>query len=83
MIRNLINHFSNLFGFPQKYTTTHVLIHLTDKIRHEIDKGNFAYGIFEDFQKDFDAVDHHKLLKYLECYGIRRISNIIFCSIPY
>ena len=78
MIRNLINHFSNLFGFPQKYTTTHVLIHLTDKIRHEIDKGNYACGIFEGFQKVFDAADHHKLLKCLECYGMRRISNIFF-----
>ena len=78
MIRNWINHFSNLFGFPQKYTTTHILIHLTDKIRHEIDKGNYACGIFEGFQKGFDAVDHHKLLKCLECYGIRRISNVFF-----
>ena len=29
--------FSLQFGFRQKYSTTHALIHLTDKIRHEID----------------------------------------------
>ena len=28
------------FGFQQKYSTTHALIHLTDKIKHAIDKGN-------------------------------------------
>ena len=36
------NLFSLQFGFRQKYSTTHALIHLTDKIRHEIDKGNYA-----------------------------------------
>ena len=68
------------FGFRQKYSTTHALIHLTDKIRHEIDKGNYARGIFVDFQKAFDTVDHHILLKKLEYYGIRGISNKWFAS---
>ena len=63
------------FGFRQKYSTTHALIHLTDKIRHEIDKGNYARGIFVDFQKAFDTVDHHILLKKLAYYGVRGISN--------
>ena len=30
--------FSLQFGFRKKYATTHDLIHLTDKIRHENDK---------------------------------------------
>ena len=64
------------FGFHQKYSTTHVLIHLTNKIRHEIDKGNYACGIFVDF----DMVDHHILLKKLEYYGVRGISNKLFAS---
>ena len=34
--------FSLQFGFKQKQSATHALIHLTDKIRHEIDKGNYA-----------------------------------------
>ena len=54
--------FSLKFGFCQKYTT-HALIHLTDKIRHETDQGNYACGIFVDFQKAFNTVDHHILLK--------------------
>ena len=67
--------FSLQFGFRHKYSTTHALIHLTDKIRHEIDKDNYACGIFVDFQKPFDTVDHHILLKKLEYYGVRGISN--------
>ena len=55
--------FSLQFGFHQKYSTTHALIHLTGKIRHEIDKGNDACGIFIDFQKAFDTVDPDILLK--------------------
>ena len=72
--------FSLQFGFRQKYSTTHALIHLTDKIRHEIDKGNYACGIFVDFQKAFHTVDHHILLKKLEYYGVRGISNKWFAS---
>ena len=67
--------YSLRFGFRQKYSTTPALIHLTDKIRHEIDKGNYACEIFADFQKAFDKVDHHILLRKLEYYGGRGISN--------
>ena len=70
----------NQFGFRQKYSTTRALIHLTDKIRHEIDKGNYVCGIFVDFQKAFDTVDHHILLKKLEYYGVRGILNKWFAS---
>ena len=51
---NLI--YSLQFGFRQKHLTSHALIHLTDKIREQLDKGNFACGIFVDFQKAFYTV---------------------------
>ena len=57
--------FSLEFGFRQKYSTTHALTHLTDKIKRETDKSNYACAIFVDFQKAFHAVDHHYLLKKL------------------
>ena len=85
--------FSLQFGFWQKYSTTHTLIHLTDKIRHEIDKGNYACGIFVDFPKAFDTmylwyhiplipytVDHHILLKKLKYCGVKGTLNKWFAS---
>ena len=42
------------FGFRQKYSTSHTLIHLSDKIREQLDSGNFAGGIFVDLLKAFD-----------------------------
>ena len=62
------------FGFRQKYSTSHALIHLTDKIREQLDSGNFACGIF-DFQKAFDTVDHDILIQKLNHYGIRVANN--------
>ena len=66
------------FGFQQKYSNTHALIHLTDKVRQQIDKVNYTCGIFVDFQKIFDPVDHHIILKKLEYYGVSGISNKCF-----
>lgn len=49
-----------------KHSTTHALIHLTDKIKNKIDKENYACRLFVKF---------HILLKELESYGVRVISN--------
>ena len=68
------------FGFRQKHSTSHALINLTESIREKLDKGNYACGIFVDFQKAFDTVDHHILLKKLNHYGIRGIPNDWFAS---
>ena len=68
------------FGFRQKYSTTPALIHLTDKIRHETDKSNYACRVFADFRKGFDSADPHILLKKLKHYGVRGISNKLFAS---
>ena len=62
-------------GFRQNHSTSHALIHLTDKIREPLDKGNFAYCIFDDFQKAFDTFDHQILIQKLNYYDIRGIEN--------
>ena len=59
------------FGFQQKHLTSHALIHLTDKIREQLDKWNFGCGIFVDFQKAFDTVDHNILIQKLNYYGVK------------
>ena len=45
-----------------------------------MDKGRFGCGIFIDFQKAFDTVDHNILVKKLDHYGIRGVSNSWFKS---
>ena len=63
------------FGFRQKHSVTPALIHLTELIRKELDDGNCSCGIFVDFQKTLNTVDHDLLLKKLEHYGIRGLPN--------
>ena len=36
---------------------------------------NYGCGIFVDFQKAFDIVGHHTILKKLEKYGIKKNFN--------
>ena len=64
------------FGFRQKHSTSHALIHLTDKIQEHLDKGNFGSGIFVDFQKAFDHnIDHNIPIQNLNQYGVRGTAN--------
>ena len=63
------------YGFRPKYSTNHALINITEKIRDALDKGNYACGIFVDFQKAFDTVNHKILIKKLAHYGIRGSLN--------
>ena len=68
------------FGFRKNFSTTHTLLSLTENIKQEIDKGKFGCGIFIDFQKAFDTVDHEILLSKLQYYGIRGKANDWFRS---
>ena len=63
------------FGFRNQHSTNHALIEITEKIKQGCDSGKFVCGVFLDFQKAFDTVNHDILLKKLEHYGIRDKSN--------
>lgn len=59
------------FGFRKKYSTSMALIVLLDKISDALQNGEFVLGVFLDFKKAFDTVNHSILCRKLELYGIR------------
>ena len=68
------------FGFRPKHSTSHALVNIVDTISNSLDKGKIAAGVFVDFQKAFDTVDHSILISKLNHYGIRGKMNDWFRS---
>ena len=67
------------------------LLIMPENARNALDNGECAIGVFLDFQKAFDTVDHAILLNKLYNYGIRGISKYndyesearkILCGVP-
>ena len=56
------------------------LVVLIENLVNAFDNGKCAVGIFLDFQKAFDTVDHGILLDKLYCYGIRGTADEWFVS---
>ena len=55
-------------------------LNIIDKVQHAIDQGDLSCGIFLDFSKAFDTVDHAILIEKLDFYGIRSIAKDWFTS---
>lgn len=59
------------FGFRPAHSTNLALTLLTDKIIEAIDNKEFMVGVFLDFSKAFDTVNHNILLDKLFHYGVQ------------
>ena len=72
--------YKNQFGFREKNSTYMAIINLLDCVINSLDEGNMATGIFIDFSKAFDTVNHRILINKLDTYGIRGTANKLIDS---
>ena len=72
--------YSYQFGFQKNKSTYMAIICLMDKLIRALENGEIGIGIFIDFRKAFDTVDHSILMDKLYFYGIRGIVHKWFFS---
>ena len=58
------------FGFEKGHSPEHAILQLIEQMNQSFEKNEFTLGVFVDWSKAFDIVDHQILLKKLEYYGI-------------
>ena len=63
--------YKHQFGFRKNHSTHMALLSLIDRLTNAVEDGEYVIGIFLDFSKAFDTVDHDILLENLYHYGIR------------
>ena len=68
------------FGFRADHSTVMALTEMIDNIRCLLDSKHYVIGLFVDFSKAFDTVDHNILLYKLSHYGIRGHAHKFFKS---
>ena len=59
------------FGFRKRHSTSVALALLYDRITQALYNGNYVLGVFLDFSKAFDTVNHDILSRKLYVLGIR------------
>ena len=68
------------FGFRKGHSTSQAITEIAKNLRKAINNNMYSCGVFLDFSKAFDAVNHKILLSTLESYGIRGLPLQLFTS---
>ena len=66
------------FGFRAKHSTSHALLDFLLNSSKAIENKEIIVGIFLDFKKAFDSINHEILLDKLHFYGIRGVTLDLF-----
>ena len=54
--------FHKQFGFRSRHSTEHAILCIIDNIQRAVEERKYSCGIFLDFSKAFDTVDHQILI---------------------
>ena len=68
------------FGFQEGHFTEHLIVQLVDQIRNSVESKQYTLGVFVDYSKAFDTVNHKILISKLKNYGIRGKNLLWFIS---
>ena len=61
------------YGFRRGHSTYMAILDMVENVRKAWEEGEHCLGVFIDFKKAFDTVDHSILLAKMEHLGIRGI----------
>ena len=66
------------FHFRQKYSTSLILIHITQTIKETFDQRRYGCGIFVDLQNVFDSVNRNILMGKFRHYDNAGVAYSLF-----